>query len=523
MDEFWVCQNCRSLNRAGSGRCYSCRHRFGAKPPEVKAAAVAAPPTAAASRAGFGPESAPGPYFSRPVALASPAAPVPGAVGASPGFHVPNPVSSVRRRIALSLAMRQFVSVDLLGYVTAALLGLVVLAYVAWILAIMPAASYFIQHASLTKTWSALSVGQQGTLELTSIALAVTGFLALLCFSVFVGLSTHNATGLGADQPMLIPYRAGTCWAGVLRAQALIFLGLVVPAALIWKSWTIPGLIAALVAVELAHRRIEDPGGWMTRPASHLPDLYIKLGVQGSMASPLASVWSISFRLANLTASVVSALPLLALTIFVALVVAGRDEVVWQSTGLGPGQIVVVLLVAGLAVLTLLSLALLIPITVGLVQRQKVRKTLVRAGRSRSWVAKPGERGYVAPATAPARYDPNEDDDRIVERRPTFAAGPLGDPGWNNTAQDGPEPGGPPVGGPGFGGPAQSGPGFGALGIGRPPVGGPGIGGPESGGPGFGGAVPGRPVPGAPDQASLNSPSTTSSFPWSDDSPEEPG
>ena len=34
--------------------------------------------------------------------------------------------------------------------------------------------------------------------------------LAWLCFSSFIGLTTHNATGLGAVAPLLSPYAAGT-------------------------------------------------------------------------------------------------------------------------------------------------------------------------------------------------------------------------------------------------------------------------------------------------------------------------
>ena len=35
VDEFWVCAHCRSLNRAGTSKCYSCREKYGSKPKEV--------------------------------------------------------------------------------------------------------------------------------------------------------------------------------------------------------------------------------------------------------------------------------------------------------------------------------------------------------------------------------------------------------------------------------------------------------------------------------------------------------
>jgi len=60
--------------------------------------------------------------------------------------------------------------------------------------------------------------------------------------------------------------------------------------------------------------------------------------------------------------------------------------------------------------------ALLIPITLGLVQRQRTRKTLVRVGRARSWVARPGDSGRGVPGSAGPRNLGDFDEDRIVER-----------------------------------------------------------------------------------------------------------
>jgi len=465
--------------------------------------------------------------FSRPVALTSATGTGTGAyvAPASKGLHFPHPIAAIRRRIASSLAMRQSVSVAPLGYFTVAVFTLVILMYLVTIMAIMPAASNLLQHANPQTAWAQLSAGQQHTLQVVSIAFAVVGVVALVAFSVFVGLSTHNATGLGAGQPMLTPYRAGTCWAGLLRAQALIGVGLILPAALIWENYTIPGLIAALIVVELAHRRLDDPGGWLTRPARHLPDLYARLGVEGSTSSPLATIWSVSFNLANLAAIGVSALPLLALIVLVALVASGRNEVMWQSVGLAPTQVAVAVFTACLTVLTVASVALLIPLTVGLARRQQTRRTLVRVGRSRSWVARPGEGGYAPAPAATARFDESVDEDRIVERRPTLPPRQQVDPGPGNSgraqgfggpAQGGPEEAAPsfsrpPMGSPDFGNPGISrGPGFGfgGLGFSRPPLSDPGAGGP---------------VAGEPDQASLYSPSTTSSLPASDDSSDAPG
>jgi hypothetical protein len=159
------------------------------------------------------------------------------------------------------------------------------------------------------------------------------------------------------------------------------------------------------------------------------------------------------------------------------------------------------LLVASFIGWSIASIALLVPLTFGLMQRQRTRKTLVRVGRARSWVGRPGEGVYSHQPSGPepTRYGGFEDEDRIVERRPGYGLG--GSPFPDSSA---PGPGGPGFGGPGpgpgFGGPPQD-----------PSLGGPGTGGPVPGGsrllggsrpgpgpdgPGFGGG----PAQGGPDQ-----------------------
>jgi hypothetical protein len=477
MDEFWVCPHCRSLNRAGAARCYRCRNKYGSRPADgspanTTAAAPTSPPPGPLPGLVIG--SAQAPYLSLPLTPTSVTAPA-GTVIRAPRepFHLPSPVASVRGRVARSVAMRQAVSVVRLGYVTATLLAIVLALGAILVLVAMPAATHLLQDANAETAWAQLSAGQQGLLGFLSVALVVAGLLALLCFSVFVGLTTHNATGLGADRPMLTPYRAGTCWAGALWTQARIGAGLTVPAALIWQGYTIPGLLVALVDLEIAHRHVDDFFGWLTRPARHLPDLYRKLGVEGSSGSRAASVWSACFRLANVMAIAVCALPLLVLTAFAASVAAGgSDTLAWPSTGLGPTQLVVAVLVVGLTGCTAGSIGLLVPITLGLMQRQRTRKTLARVDPARTWVARPGEGRYAPASPNDPASDSGYDEDRIVER--------LATPGAD----------------------AYSGPPDDRLGFGSP--------------------SPGDPGQDGPGQASLYSPSTTSSFPWSGGPPAEP-
>jgi hypothetical protein len=574
VDEFWVCAHCRSLNRAGTGKCYSCREKYGSAPKADAAkpvAPVAPAPLSQAQIPDFSTTQLPPPAYSRPVALASPAGPasrsgvgsaVSRASRGTPGLH--GPVAAVKARVARSLALRPSVSVGWLGYVSAVLIFLVLLVAAVTIVTVMAVATNLLQYGDIGLAWGQLNAGQQRLVEVELIVAAALGGLALVCFSVFLGFSTHNATGLGADQPLLAPYDAGTCWKSVLWAQVRIAVGLIVPALLLWRNYTIPGLIAAVVAVELAHRHLEGGSDWLMRPNRHLPDLYAKLGMEGSMASPTAWAWSGAFRLANGLAIAVWAIPLMAFLFFAASAITHRTDLLgWQSNGLGPGQVAVALLVIAFLASVAISMVLLVPITLGLVQRQRTRRTLVRVGKARSWVARPGESGRGNPNRPGTGDFGGYDEDRIVERVTSFnPQAPTGGSIFDGSA--GPNDGGPgfgrPIPGPGFGGPipgAIPGPGFGAPTrsapiagpgfaapavneplIGRPGligrvggaspsvdndeelIGGSGIGAPRSpdlGGPGFG-----RSGPQGPDQASLYSPSTTSSSPWPVEPPVDP-
>jgi len=502
VEEYWVCQHCRSLNRASASKCYSCRAGYGSKPkegtPVVKSPSrVATPPTALPIAVDFGAAAAQQSYISRPVALPLAVAPGSAALGipaprAARG--VPNPVSAVRRRIALFFALRPTLSVGWLGNLTAILLTFLVLDAAFLVLTVSPAAGDLLQNANLAGAWAHLTSDQQALARTLAIGFVALGIVSLLCLSLFLGLTTHNATGLGADMPILTPYGAGIVWPVAVWTQARIAVGLIVPAALIWLGYPIPGLIAAIVAVEIAQRHLDEPFGWLTMPYRHLPDLYAKLGVGGPIESRLASLWSACFRAANVLGIAACALPALAVILIFASDTLGRDRIPgWQPSGLGPAQLGVALLVGSLVVCTAGSVGLLVPITLGLVRRQRTRRTLVRVGRSRSWVARPGEGGYTPAQPTSLLDDPL---DRVIEHYPRFdtSGDPALEPGWGLAYRSDQDQGYDPIGGQGAGG-------IGGRGFG--PVGGQSA---ES-----------------PDQASLNSPSTTSSFPWSDEpaSPED--
>ncbi len=465
MDEFWVCQHCRSLNRVGTGRCYHCREKFGSLPKQAEVVnrnsgapgptplpmgPVGLPGLGRPGQGGMrpppgqdGPGAEPPTYLSRPVALDSTPVRTFSAPQAQvkPERHFKRPQLTgwIRRRIALSLATRQTVSVWFVGYVAAGLLMLLLLDATLILATVTPIAGGSLQSGSIASAWGQVDSGHQWTLEMLAIAFAGIGVLALLFLSIFTGLSTHNAPGLGAETPQLSPYHGGTCWLGVLWAQARIAAGLLAPAILIWIGYPLPGLIVALVAVELGQRSLDDPFGWLTNPARHLPDLFAKLGGSGSNSSLLGSAWSACFRAANILAIAVYALPLAALiAVAVADVARRSDLLVWQSSGFGPVQLATAAIVVLLVLATFGAIGLLVPISIELVNRQRTRRTLVRVGPSRPWAARPANYNAPAQDSGPARYDPYERSNELQ-----------------------------------------------------------------------------------PDQASLNSPSTTSSFPWDDDVSEE--
>jgi hypothetical protein len=245
-------------------------------------------------------------------------------------------------------------------------------------------------------------------LEAMAVAFAAFAILGLLFHSIFLGLSTHNAAGLGADPPYLSPYRAGMCWWSLVWAQLKIAIGLIVPAVLIWKGYALPGLIVALIAVELGQRRLDDPFGWLTGPSRHISHLFAGLGVSGSSNTLLGRAWSACFVVSNALFILVCALPLIGLLAVAAAGLADRmDLVTWPTSGLGPIQLALAALAALLVLTTSAAIGLLVPVSIEMVERQRTRLGLLRAGRARPWIARPGYGSAPARDYGPTRYDPD--------------------------------------------------------------------------------------------------------------------
>ena len=378
------------------------------------------------------------PSFARPAALGAPAR-ADGSIGGSAdshrGFSRPHLTDPIRKRIAWALVTRQSVSVSALGYVTAAMLSLVLLDGVLLVTNALSTAFDVLQSGSPQATWDQLDPGQQGTLQILAIALVAIGSVTVLCFSIFVGLTTHNAPGLGAQTPYLTSYRAGVCWAQGFWTQAQLAFGLLAPAALVWLGYMIPGLILGIVVLEIAQRRVDDPFGWLARPTRHLSDLYLSLGIDGAPSALVVTLWSASFVVANALAVAVFAVPLLGLVASAASALTHEpDLVVWQAVGYGPAQMGLAVLVGGLLVSAAAAIGLLIPITLGLLQRQRTRQTLVRVGRARPWTIRP-QPNFVPIEQAPALYDPYDQPD---DHASLYSPSTTSSPAWSEGASEEP-------------------------------------------------------------------------------------
>jgi len=439
VDEFWVCEHCRSLNRSGTGRCYHCKQKFGSKPKAVpeptRSSAAPGPMSMPSAQVSLGPLP---PYIARPAALGTPA-PRDGSIGGSGRsrrvFRRPSLTYPIRKRIAWALVTRQSVSVSALGYVTAAMLSLVLLDGLLLVANALSAGLDALQSGSPQSAWSNLDPVQQGTLQVLAVAFVAIGAVTLGCFSVFVGLTTHNAPGLGAQTPLLTPYPAGVSWLQGMRTQAGLAFGLLAPALLVWLGYAIPGLILAVVVLEIVQRRIGDPLGWLARPSRHLSDLYLSLGIDGAPSALVVTLWSICFVALNVLAIAVFALPLLGVLVSVASALSHQpDLLTWQASGYGPAQVGIAVLVGSLLVCAAGTIGLLIPITLGLVGRQRTRQTLARVGRARPWAIRP-EASAVPAQQVSKLYDPY---DRPDDHASLYSPSTTSSPAWSEGASEEP-------------------------------------------------------------------------------------
>jgi hypothetical protein len=435
VNDYWMCEHCKSLNRAGTGKCYSCHRKYGSAPKQAPVVRRAATPPSSTSGgrpipgapppAGFftgssvgqgivGPGGVPvdndaelPAYLSRPIAgTAFTSTSYLEAQAAASGG---GPIAAVKRRISAWVTARQSVSVWLIGYLSAGLITLLLVVGALVLTTLNSAIRVALQTTSLTRAWDELGPGLQSAVTMMGAAFAIIALLALSCFSIFVGLSTHNAVGMRAGDLWLTPGQAATCWWKTVWAQIKLVAGFLIPAGLLVAGYHLAGLIAALVAVELAQRSLDDPFGWSSNPARHLSDLYGRLGDPGSEGSLLGSAWKACFQFANGLSIVAYAVPAIGICFVAATTLAGRTDLLSLSmAGLGPVQLGFLAVGLPLLVAVSASLALLVPISIDLVERQRSRRTLARVGQPRAWSEPSRSRDTGGHEAASERYQQPE-------------------------------------------------------------------------------------------------------------------
>jgi hypothetical protein len=87
----------------------------------------------------------------------------------------------------------------------------------------------------------------------------------------------------------------------------------------------------------------------------------------------------------------------------VAAAAGQSDLLAWQSSGFGPVQLAIAAVAVPLVLATSGAIGLLVPISIEIVERQRTRRTMIRVGRSRPWVGRPGNYNAPAQDSGPAR------------------------------------------------------------------------------------------------------------------------
>jgi hypothetical protein len=348
VNDYWMCEHCKSLNRAGTGKCYSCHRKYGSAPKQAGVIRRAAEPQSSTSGgrpipgapppAGFftgssvgqgvvGPGGVPvnsdtdlPAYLSRPIAGS--ALTSTSYLEAQAASSRGSPIAAVKRRVSNWVASRQSVSVWIIGYLSAGLITLLLVVGALTLTTLNSAIRVALQTTSVTEAWDELGPGLQSAVTMMGAAFAIIALLALSSFSIFIGLSTHNAAGMRTGDLWLTPGQAATCWWKTVWAQIKLVAGFLIPGGLLIAGYHLAGLIAALIAVEIAQRSLNDPFGWISNPARHLSDLYARLGDAGSEGSLLGSTWKTCFQFANGLSIVAYALPVIGISIVAAAAVA---------------------------------------------------------------------------------------------------------------------------------------------------------------------------------------------------------
>lgn len=264
MQEFWFCSNCKSMNRAGSTRCYKCH----AAKEQATLATVAERSTG---------------------------------VVLTPGLDEDH------REVAWTLMSgNRYVSAWRLGYVVA---GLMTVWLAAWTFDSVLFAIYLVTGLVSPERQAALLEFVSNppySLILGVISLSVP--VTIVLHSGFLALTSMDSPGLGSGSPRFGPVRAGLWWIesylwivwGVLLLTFPIYaVGLVI---IPYRLMSFGGLFLgpALVVtwglfVRYVYLELGGPLAAIGKPRRLLQDLMDRLGVPGASDSRLVGQWSVAW------------------------------------------------------------------------------------------------------------------------------------------------------------------------------------------------------------------------------------
>lgn len=346
MQESWFCAQCKSMNRANAQQCYKCR--------ALKAGATLA--TIAGRQHG---------------------------VVLTPGLD------EEHREVAWTLMFRQtYVSAWKIGYLAAALLFAML---AVWLL-IGAVTLVSVIHLFSTDQADLGNQSHAPLLSLFAAGLIGAGLLAIVTVvvhSVFLYLTSVNASALGSGSPRFDPARAALWWIESALWAIRGSLAFVVPPflALIAVSLVGPilGMGLGIVWFVCAFWALGDPVSCLDKPRRLLVDLWDRLGIPGSADSRIVTLWSVAWGTGRGIEYAVSGVIYL-FVIVLSIIGFGASRIGGEVTFAPAGQVALAQTLLTFTVLTVqivadgIGLYLLARITMELATRQRVREGWVLGG-----------------------------------------------------------------------------------------------------------------------------------------------
>jgi hypothetical protein len=397
MQEYWLCEACRSMNRGDSRRCYRCRANRSTSTMAV--------------------------VHERRLE----------------GVLLPGADYLEQNEAQAMLAVHPYTAAWPLGYFAAVLLFLPVLFEVGAI------AAYAAEIASIVVP--AYAPGP-GVGRLWIVCLAGYGFslfVASVAQSIFLGLINRNVPSLGGGQPRFGPIRAGFWWIESLlwswRAELAIWLPMVLAAGGIAGMWRVgfAGVFSLTFGLGLAWLSIKVLGSplYALRKPARLPkDLITRLALQKTPAGQ-AGLWSgawITSRLITVT------FPLVVLGAFVLVTILASLEILSLAAGTESLDIttlantyglLMTLILVGELIADAIALALLARLTLSLCEAERGRRKWVLFAAATPGGVRPTPQPAPPPPPQPRPAPPSE---------PAPPVAPTPQPAAGSTASTVPNP-----------------------------------------------------------------------------------